>query len=49
VWVIVKRVCEALGIADQSQAAAKLKEKAWATTTLIVAVAPAAPLTLWGR
>jgi hypothetical protein len=38
VWVIVKRVCEALGIADQSQAA-KLKEKAWATTTLIVAVA----------
>jgi hypothetical protein len=36
VWVVVKRVCEALGIADQAQAA-KLKGKPWACTTLIVA------------
>jgi hypothetical protein len=38
VWVVVKRVCEALGIAEQRQAA-KLKAKPWATTTLVVAVA----------
>lgn len=36
VWVVVRRVCEALGIAEQRQAA-KLKSKAWACTTLMVA------------
>lgn len=38
VWVVVKRVCEALGIAEQRQAS-KLRGKPWATTTLMVAVA----------
>lgn len=37
-WAAVKRICENLGIAPQSQSA-KLKKKAWATTTMIVAVA----------
>lgn len=37
-WVVMKRVCEALGIAEQRQAE-KLKGKPWATTTLMVAVA----------
>lgn len=38
VWVVLKRACEALGLTDQSQAT-KLKDKAWATTTMVVAVA----------
>lgn len=38
VWVVVRRVCDALGIAEQRQAT-KLREKHWATTTLMVAVA----------
>lgn len=38
VWVVVKRVCEALEIAEQRQSE-KLKGKPWATTTLMVAVA----------
>lgn len=38
VWVVVRRVCEALGI-DESGQRQKLKEKAWATTELISAVA----------
>ncbi len=37
-WAVVKRLCENLGVAPQSQSA-KLKKKAWATTTMIVAVA----------
>lgn len=36
VWVPVKRVCEALGVAEQRQAE-KLKGKAWAVTTMMVA------------
>lgn len=39
VWVVVKRVCEALGITDQGQAV-KLKAKPWAVTTMIVATGP---------
>lgn len=38
VWVVLKRACEALGIEAHGQAE-KLKEKAWATTQLICAVA----------
>ena len=38
VWVVVKPVCRALGVAEQRQAA-KLRDKPWATTTLMVAVA----------
>lgn len=36
VWVVLKRACEALGIAEQRQAE-KLKELPWACTTLVVA------------
>lgn len=38
VWVVVKRVCEALDIQPHGQAE-KLKGKAWATTQMICAVA----------
>jgi hypothetical protein len=38
-FVAVKRVCEMLGVAEQSQAA-KLKSCAWAVTTMIVAPGP---------
>lgn len=38
VWVVLKRACEALGITDEQQAV-KLKQKPWATTALIAAVA----------
>lgn len=38
VWVSVSRVCEALGLGYSSQLQ-KLKEKPWATVTLIVMVA----------
>lgn len=36
VWVVVKRVCEALGVTEERQAR-KLKEKAWACTALMAA------------
>jgi prophage antirepressor-like protein len=37
VWVGLKRMCECIGVADQRQAS-KLKNKPWATTTMMVAV-----------
>ncbi len=37
-YVVLRRMCEVLGIADQSQAV-KLKEAPWAATTMIVATA----------
>lgn len=39
VWVSVRRVCEALGIARESQQA-KLKKKGWAVGTFIVLTGP---------
>lgn len=38
VWVSVRRVCEVLGVAEQSQLA-KLKTKPWAVVTMIVTTA----------
>jgi hypothetical protein len=37
-WVVVKRVCEALGV-DESGQRRRLKDKAWATADIISAVA----------
>lgn len=38
-WVVLKRICDNLGIADQPQAA-KLKSQPWAGTTMIVVPSP---------
>lgn len=38
VWVVLKRMCEALGVHETTQAR-KLKDKAWATTVMMTAVA----------
>lgn len=38
VWVVVKRVCESIGLTEQRQME-KLKGKPWATTTMMVVVA----------
>jgi hypothetical protein len=37
-YAVLKRMCESLGVAEQSQAE-KLRRLPWATTTMIVAVA----------
>ena len=39
VFASIKRCCESLGVAEQSQAA-KLKNREWAVTTMIVATGP---------
>lgn len=39
VWVVVKRVCESLGVTEQRQME-KLKTKPWAVTTMMVAPGP---------
>lgn len=38
VWVMVKRVCESIGLTEQRQME-KIKSKPWATTTMMVVVA----------
>ena len=39
VWVVLKRVCEALGLTEQRQMQ-KLQSKPWAVTTMMVATGP---------